>query len=63
MAVDVKKLISANDINNGAITVNPGTKSTARMLDYNPESMKTTPVITDIDDKYDARFDDPTYYN
>jgi hypothetical protein len=25
--------------------------------------VKNTPVIADIDDKYDAKFDDPTYYN
>ncbi len=63
MAVDIRNLKpSASGIEHGTITVNPGTRGMNQMLHYNPDHVWVTPVIADLDEKYDARLDDPTYY-
>lgn len=59
MANDINKAISANPIKNGTVLVSctkTGEYSTIETY------VKNTPVIADIEAKYDARFDDPSYY-
>ena len=65
MAIDVRNLKPSvtTVIKHGTMTVNPGTRIMNAMLHYSPDHVWNTPVIADIDDKYDARLDDPTYYN
>jgi hypothetical protein len=61
MANDITKAIVANPIKNGTIIVGckvTGVDSNDLLNSY----VKNTPTITDIQDKYDARFDDPSYY-
>lgn len=59
MANDINKIISANPIKNGSAMV-----SCTRTGQYNVLNsyVKNSPTITDIEDKYDNRFDDPSYY-
>lgn len=59
MANDINKAISANPIKNGTVLV-----SCTRTGEYSTIEtyVKNTPVIADIEAKYDARFDDPAYY-
>lgn len=61
MANDINKAIDSNEIKNGTVVV--GCLVTG--FDSNNllnTSVKNTPTITDIQAKYDARFDDPSYY-
>jgi hypothetical protein len=59
MANDIAEAISANEIKNGTIVVTTTkTGQTSKIDTY----VKNTPAITDIEDKYDERFDDPSYY-
>ena len=61
MANDITKAISANSIKNGTTIV--GCKVTGfTSNDLLNSSVKNTPTISDIQAKYDARFDDPAYY-
>lgn len=67
MAVDIFNAVSGElgitEINNGSITVGlPGRGAKARVAQYYDDGMVTKPVIADIEDKYDARFDEPRYY-
>jgi hypothetical protein len=64
MAVDIYNARAATtQINNGTTVVNTGGRGDInRVVDTIAEGVLNTPIITDIDDKYDARFDDPTYY-
>lgn len=59
MANDISKAISANLIKNGTVLV-----SCTRTGEYSVlnTSVKNTPAITDIENKYDNRFDEITYY-
>lgn len=59
MANDIIKAISSNDIKNGTLLV-----SCTRTGQYSLSNayVKNTPTITDIESKYDNRFDDPSYY-
>lgn len=59
MANDITKAISANELKNGTTIVT--CSSTGRYSLLNTY-VKNTPTITDIQDKYDNRFDDPSYY-
>lgn len=59
MANDINKAISANSIKNGTTLVSCTITGEYSTLDTN---VKNSPTITDIQDKYDARFDDPSYY-
>lgn len=59
MANDIQKAISANPIKNGTSLVSctlTGEYSTLETY------VKNTPLISDIENKYDNRFDDPSYY-
>lgn len=61
MANDITKAISANSIKNGTAIV--GCKTTGfTSNDLLNSSVKNTPTISDIQAKYDNRFDDPAYY-
>lgn len=59
MANDIRVAVSGQPIKHGAAVI-----STTRTGEY--ETLDTyvfnTPVIADIQAKYDARFDDPRYY-
>jgi len=61
MANDIKLAVSGEPIKNGTLVVSTKiTGPTAKdKLDI---YVINTPVITDIQDKYDVRFDDPSYY-
>lgn len=59
MANDINKIISANPIKNGTALVSCTRTGEYSTLDTN---VKNSPVIADIEAKYDARFDDPAYY-
>jgi hypothetical protein len=59
MANDIAKAVSANELKNGtAIVTCSRTGEYSELNTY----VKNTPTITDIQDKYDNRFDDPAYY-
>jgi hypothetical protein len=61
MANDINKAISGNDIKNGSCIV--GCQVTGfTSKDVLNTSVKNTPTISDIEAKYDNRFDDPAYY-
>ena len=60
MANDVAKCISANDIRNGD-TVILGSATTP-LNNSSITDQSTSTLIADIEGKYDARFDDATYY-
>lgn len=59
MANDITKAISTNPLKNGTLLV-----SCALTGKYSLSNtyVKNTPTITDIESKYDNRFDDPSYY-
>jgi hypothetical protein len=59
MANDITKAISANLIKNGTVLVSCTTTGEYSVLNT---SVKNTPAITDIENKYDNRFDEITYY-
>ena len=59
MANDINKAISANPLKNGTTVVtclNTGEYSTLDTY------VSNIPTISDIEDKYEDRFDDTTYY-
>ena len=61
MANDINKVITANNIKNGTVVVG------CRVTGFNSNdllntSVKNTPTISDIEAKFDNRFDDPAYY-
>lgn len=61
MANDIDEAISANDIKNGTAVV--GCLVTGFSDKFtNNNSVSNKPTITDIQAKYDARFDEPRYY-
>lgn len=59
MAIDVIKSKVANPIKNGTLIV-----SCSRTGNYSLSNLYVSnlPTITDIENKYDDRFDDPSYY-
>ncbi len=59
MANDIQKAISANEIKNGTMVTT--TSWTGRQSKYDAY-VKNTPTLAEIQSKYDARFDDPSYY-
>lgn len=64
MANDINKAISANEIKNGSMVVScgrTGFPNSPGSIVYN-KYVKNTPTITDIQSKFDNRFDDPSYY-
>ena len=60
MANDITLAISANRIKNGTSLV-----SCTRTGEYSTIEtyVKNSPTISDIQNKYDTRFDDPRYYS
>lgn len=60
MANDIQVAISGNVIKNGTILVSCTKTGEYSTLDT---YVKNTPTITDIESKYDARFDEPRYYS
>lgn len=59
MAVDIIRANSSNPIKNGTLIV------TTTFTGYYSKSdlyVKNTPTISDIENKFDDRFDDPSYY-
>ena len=60
MANDVMVAISGQLIKNGTLLV-----SCTRTGEYSVSNtyVKNTPTISDIESKYDTRFDDPRYYS
>lgn len=59
MANDIAKAVSSKDINNGNL-INYCSKT--GIIKYNDAYTKHTPTLNDIENKYDNRFDDPSYY-
>lgn len=59
MTNDINKAISTNPIKNGTVIV-----SCLRTGEYSTLEtyVKNVPTISDIENKYDNRFDDPSYY-
>lgn len=59
MAIDIQNAISGNVIKNGTLLV-----SCTRTGEYSTINtyVKNTPILTDIESKFDNRFDDPSYY-
>lgn len=60
MANDIQKSITANNIKNRTIVVSscPRTGSIKTLDTY----VTNNPTISEIESKYDNRFDDPSYY-
>lgn len=61
MANDISLAISGFPIKNGTIVVTCGQTSLGT-IKYD-EYVSNKPVLTDIQAKYDYRFDDPSYYH
>ncbi len=60
MANDIIEAIGANDIKNGTVVVN--VLPTASGIYKNDDHVTNLPNISQIQAKYDTRFDDPRYY-
>jgi hypothetical protein len=60
MAIDIQNAVSGQVIKNGTALV-----SCTRTGEYSTIEtyVKNTPTISDIESKYDARFDEPRYYS
>ena len=61
MANDIVKSISANNVKNGTLLVQCK-KTGFSSNDTYDAYVSNTPTITDIESKYDLRFDNPSYY-
>jgi len=61
MANDIDLAIDSNPIKNGTTVVQCRVTGFNNHDTYN-QHVKNTPVIADIQAKYDNRFDDPSYY-
>jgi hypothetical protein len=59
MANDIIKAISANQIKNGTLVASCDKQGNTQLLNT---YVSNAPAISDIESKYDERFDDPTYY-
>ena len=59
MANDIVKAKSANAIKNGSALVSVNKSGTSETENT---YVKNTPALSDIQAKYDTRFDDPRYY-
>lgn len=59
MAIDIQNAVSGVVIKNGTLLV-----SCTRTGEYSTINtyIKNTPTLTDIQSKFDNRFDDPSYY-
>lgn len=61
MPNDIAKSITGNDIKNGTLLVFTGSRGTYDVVSSSGY-VSNSPAITDIQSKYDNRFDDPSYY-
>lgn len=59
MAIDIVKSVSANPIKNGTVVVSC---QFTGLYNINNNYVSNIPTISDIESKYDNRFDDPSYY-
>ena len=59
MANDITKAISSNELKNGTTIVTCSRTGNYSLLNT---YVKNTPSLTDIENKFDNRFDDPSYY-
>lgn len=59
MANDIQIAVSGQPIKNGTLVNHTTITGQYSTLDT---YVNNSPVIADIDDKYDNRFDDPSYY-
>lgn len=60
MANDIQKSINANPIKNAtSLVISCPRTASAKTLDT---YVSNKPVLSDIESKYDTRFDDPSYY-
>jgi hypothetical protein len=59
MANDINKAISANPIKNGTTVASCDRLGNTQLLNT---YVSNIPTISDIESKYDTRFDDLTYY-
>lgn len=59
MATDIQNAVSGEAIKNGTLLV-----SCTKTGEYSTINtyVKNTPTLTDIENKFDDRFDDPSYY-
>lgn len=62
MGVQVTKIISANAVKTGTVIVQ-GTAKFPLDQDVVGSAILNSPSITDIQSKYDARFDEVRYYS
>ena len=60
MANDIQVAVSGSLIKNGTAVVSATVTGQYKTLDT---SVLNTPIIADIESKYDARFDNPRYYS
>lgn len=61
MANDINKAITGNPIKNGTVVISCQ-KTGLTVKDVYDKYVQNYPLITDIENKYDTRFDDPSYY-
>lgn len=61
MANDIDLAIDTNPIKNGTMVLKSGFTQNNVIKTYD-RYVKNTPIITDIQSKYDNRFDNPSYY-
>lgn len=59
MTNDIQTAINSNPVKNGTVVVSTTTTGEYSTLDT---YVKNTPIISDIENKYDNKFDDITYY-
>lgn len=59
MTNDIQTAINSNPVKNGTVVVSTTTTGKYSTLDT---YVKNTPIISDIENKYDNKFDDITYY-
>lgn len=60
MANDIQVAVSGANIKNGSVVLTSTTTGKYQTINT---YVKNTPTITDIESKYDARFDEPRYYS
>lgn len=60
MAIDITVAVSGNAIKNGTVVASAIPTGEKAVLDT---SVLNSPIINDIELKYENRFDDPTYYS
>lgn len=59
MAIDIQLIKPSTPIKNGSVVVTCSAKGVYSVMD---DDSIPTPIIDQIESKYDDRFDDPSYY-